>query len=110
MAAEQGAAARQPFFLTNPAGRPAGRPAHIRYPVLGIRYEVLELVTSIKLWSQRLESLMESQNAEIQGNPRQPVFLVVGLWGLGVKGLNNQEIFNNQPYVLICMFYRKFRI
>jgi hypothetical protein len=36
-----------------------------------------------------------------QGKPSQPDFLVVGLLGLVVKELNNQEILNNQPYFLI---------
>ena len=37
---------------------------------------------------------------EFQGKPRQPVFLVVGLWARVVKELNNQEFLNNQPYFL----------
>ena len=45
------------------------------------------------------------QNAQIQGKPRRPDCLVVGLRGLVVEELNNQEILASQPYFSVNEFY-----
>ena len=92
----------QPFFLKNPASRPVD----IRYQVSGSRYQI----SGIGIRYQVLESGIGIPAGIPVGipkclNPRPiltAVFLPVGLWGLPVKGLNNKEILNRQPYFLVC--------
>ena len=66
------------MFFAEKSGRPAGgyQVSSIRYPVLGIGYQVHVLVLGIRYWNQGLESFLESLLASHEKLTRQ-FFLVV---------------------------------